>query len=93
MTCYGEGDLFNLGDMVDGDDVALVYADELVAGQLLFEGLEAVEGGDALAFGVERYVLVLPFDVVDVVEVDFVELVVGFDHQVGGRRGYGVKWG
>ena len=83
MTCYGEGDLLNLGDMVDVDDVALVDADELVAGQLVLERLEAVECGDALLLGVERHILVLPFDVMDVVEVDLVELVVGLHHQVG----------
>ena len=84
MTCYGEGDLLNLGDMVDVDDVALVDADELVAGQLVLERLEAVECGDALLLGVERHILVLPFDVMDVVEVDLVELVVGLHHQVRG---------
>ena len=88
MTCHGEGDLLNLGDMVDVDDVALVHADELVAGQLVLERLEAVERGDALVLGVERHILVLPFDVVDVVEVDLVELVVGLHHQVRGvKRG------
>ena len=84
MTCHGEGDLLNLGDMVDVDDVALVYTDELVARQLVLERLEAVERGDALVLGVERHILVLPFDVVDVVEVDLVELVVGLHQQEGG---------
>ena len=79
--------MLNLGDMVDVDDVALVHADELVAGQLVLERLEAVERGDALVLGVERYILVLPFDVVDVVVVDLVELVVSLDHQVRGGRG------
>ena len=86
MACHGEGDLLNLGDMVDVDDVALVHADELVARQLVLERLETVERGDALVLGVERYILVLPFDVVDVVEVDLVELVVGLHHQVWGLR-------
>ena len=83
MTCYGEGDLLNLGDMVDVDDVALMHTDELVARQHVLERLEAVERGDALVLGVERYILVLPFDVVDVVVVDLVEFVVGLNHQVG----------
>ena len=90
MTCYGEGDLLNLGDMVDVDDVALMHTDELVARQHVLERLEAVERGDALVLGVERYILVLPFDVVDVVVVDLVEFVVGLDHQVG-RGLWGLK--
>ena len=88
MTCHGEGDLLDLGDMVDVDDVALVHADELVARQLVLERLETVERSDALFLGVERHLLVLPFDVVDVVEVDLVELVIGLHHQVRGvKRG------
>ena len=83
MACHGEGDLLNLGDMVDVDDVALVHADELVARQLVLERLETVERGDALVLSVERHILVLPFNVVDVVEVDLVEFVIGLHHQVG----------
>ena len=84
LTSYGDGYLLDFRDMVDGDDVALVDADDLLAGQLVLERLETVERGDALVLGVERHILVLPLDIVEVVEIDLVELVVGLDHQEGG---------
>jgi hypothetical protein len=50
---YGDGYLLDLRDMIDGDDVTLVDADELLAGQLVLECLETVERGDTLVLGVE----------------------------------------
>ncbi len=87
LASDGDRERFDLLNLIDRDDVALMYSDKLIGWQLLLEVLEAVESRNTLGTSVKRYVLVLPLNVEQVIEIDLIETVVGLDEHEGTLSG------